>query len=178
MVEFSDLRRAALKLFSSVDEALEFLKDRKLEEARVKLLTELDRVLEAAEIHAKNRKLVQAIETLSASTTRSAKHEQQMIEYLLRGLRRGFTLGMTPTPSTSPTLFKLLALVDRLDESATAGQGFDEVRSPRPYGGWALHSYTSSLQCFKQSRTLTMQPSAHLPRLSSGQEMSQLLCCA
>ena len=116
-----------------MDKALEFLKDQKLDEARVKLLTELDRVLEAAAIHAKKGDLVKAVEILSASTTRRADHARQMLQYLLTGLRRGFTLGITITQTTSPTLSRLLALADQLHKSAETEQGFDEVRSSHSF---------------------------------------------
>lgn len=116
-------------MFPSAEKALEFVKKWGLDEARTKLLTELGRVLEASAIYAKNGDFVKAVEALSASTTRSADHVRLMIEYLSKGLRRGFTLGVTITPSSSPTLLRLLALVDRLDGDATTERGFDEVRS-------------------------------------------------
>ena len=117
-----------MKLFASVEEALEFVEDWELDEARIKLLTEQDRVLEAADIHAKNGKLLKAIETLNVSATRSAEHVRRIIQYLLAGLRRGFTFGFAMTPSPpSATLQKFLALADGIDESAKMERGFDEV---------------------------------------------------
>ena len=161
-----------------MDKALEFLKDWELDEAHTKLLTELGRVLEAAAIYAKKGDLVKAVETLSASATHHVDHAQQILQYLLTGLRRSFTLGITITQTTSSTISRLLVLADQLHKSAEMKQGFDEVRSSHSFSGRIFQPYASSLQCFKQLETTTMQPSACSPRHSSGQEMTSLLCCA
>ena len=123
------------------------MEDRELDEAWVKLLMELGRVPEAADVHAKKGELLKAIETLNASATRSAEHVRRIIQYLLAGLWRGFTFGFTITRSSpSATLQKLLALADELDESAKMEKGFDEV-SPSFYSvsGRILHPYTFRL---------------------------------
>ena len=123
-------------MFASVEEALEFVEEWELDEARIKLLTEQDRVLEVADIHAKKGKLLKAIEILNASPTRSAEHVRRIIRYLLAGLRRGFTLGITITQSLpSPALSRLLALTDKLDESVKGEKEFDEVSSSRVSSG-------------------------------------------
>ncbi|KAF9642213.1 P-loop containing nucleoside triphosphate hydrolase protein, partial [Thelephora ganbajun] len=117
---------AALKLFPSEKDALEFLGNWNLDEARLKLLIELGRILEAAEIHAKNNDMLKAVETLSKSAARGVDHMRPMIKYLLTGLRRGFTFGVPPS-STSPTASRLLALADQLDKSIMTEQEVDEL---------------------------------------------------
>ena len=44
-----------------------FLKDYDLDEARIKLLVQLGRILEAADIHAKNWDMLKAVELLTAN---------------------------------------------------------------------------------------------------------------
>lgn len=59
--------RAALSFFDCEEEALVFLKDYDLDEARIKLLVQLGRILEAADIHAKNWDMLKAVELLTAN---------------------------------------------------------------------------------------------------------------
>ena len=122
---FSDIQigRTALKLFPSEEDALEFLEDYDLDEARLKLLMELGRVLKAAGIHAKKGNLLRAIELLTA--TPRADHVRPTIEYLLAGLRRNIALGVLP--NSNPTALKLLAYADRLDKSAMTEQEINEA---------------------------------------------------
>jgi hypothetical protein len=114
-------------LFSSKEEALEFLEEYDLDEARAGLLIGLGRILEAAEIHAKNGNMLEAVGMLSASAARNIDHARQMITYLLTGLWQGFTLGVLP--GSSSVALKLLGLADRLDKSAMMEQEVDEVSS-------------------------------------------------
>ena len=116
-------------MFSTGDEALEFLDDRDLDEIRVKLLVELNRVLEAAAIHAENGDMLKAVETLSTSTARGADFVQRMTEYLLTALRPSFTLGMTTAPlPAGSTVPRLLMLADQLDQATVPEKEFNEVR--------------------------------------------------
>ena len=119
------MNRALLQLFPSEEDALRFLEDYDLDEARIELLIDLDRILEAAGIHAKNGDMLKAVILLSAPATYSADHVRPTIEYLLMGLRRGLTLGVLPT--SSPAVSRLLVHADRLDKSAMTEQEVDEV---------------------------------------------------
>lgn len=119
-------------MFSSEDEALKFLEDQDLNEARIKLLLELGRFLEVAAIYAKDGDILRAVETLNTSAACGVDLVRQTIEYLLIGLRRSFTLGVTPS-STSPTASRLLELADKLDKAAATEQELNEVSFSRPF---------------------------------------------
>jgi len=123
-------------LFPSEEDALEFLEDYDLDEARVKLLKELGRISEAAMIHAKNGDLFRAAEILITSA-HSVDHARPAIEYLLAGLWRGYTIGVLPT--SNPIVPKLLRLGDRLDKSAMTEQEVNEVRRFRPFNQRAFY---------------------------------------
>ena len=98
-----------------------------MDEARVKLLKELGRIREAAEIYAKNGELLKAVEILTVSTAHNASYARPAVEYLLTGLRRYLTLGVLTT--SNPIASKLLALADQLDKRAVPKQEVNEVRS-------------------------------------------------
>jgi len=117
-----------------VEDALEFLEDYDLDEARVKLLMELGRVTKAAAIHAKNGNILKAVEILTASGL-SVDHVRHAIEYLLTGLRRSLTLGVLP--ASNSTASKLLVYADKLDEGAITEQEANEVSLP-------IHSISGS----------------------------------
>ena len=110
-----------------MEDALEFLEDYDLDEARVKLLMELGRVTKAAAIHAKNGKILKAVEVLTTSV-HGVDHVRPMIEYLLTGLRRSLTLGVLPV--SNPAASKLLVYADKLDNSAMTEQEVEEVSPP------------------------------------------------
>ena len=122
---FSNLNRAALRLFDSEEDALEFLEEYDLDEARIKLLIRMGRILDAAETHAKDGDMLKAVEMLSTSAAHDIGHARQMIKYLLTGLQRGFTFGVLPKSSSAAV--KLLVRADRLDKSAMTKQEADEV---------------------------------------------------
>jgi hypothetical protein len=103
-----------------------------LEDAHVELLIDLDRILEAAEIPARNGNMLKAVKILSSSATYVVDHARQMIEYLLTGLRRSLTLGVFPSLESSPTVSKLLGYTDRLDRSVMTKQETDEVSPYHP----------------------------------------------
>jgi hypothetical protein len=127
------LDRAALNLFpaKSKEDALRFLENHGLDEARVELLIDLGRIPEAAEILAKRGNMLKAVEILSAPATYSVDHVRPMIEYLLTGLRRGLTLGVLPI--SSPIASKLLVRAGRLDKSAMTKKEADEVSPSHPF---------------------------------------------
>lgn len=118
-------------MFPTEDEALKFLEDLDLDEARVKLLLELGRVLEAAAIYAKNGDILTAVETLKTSIAHGVDLVRPATEYLLTGLRRAFTLGIGVTPSSaSPTISRLLELAGQLDKVSVTEQEWAEVSFP------------------------------------------------
>jgi hypothetical protein len=163
-------------LFPTEEKALKFLEDGGLEEARVKLLLKLDRTLEAAAIYAKKGDILKAVETLSPFIARNVDFARRMIEYLLIGLRPGFTLGFTP--SGNPTISKLLSFANQLEKIATMEQEFNEVGFSHLFGWKISHFFTSSSRCSRRSNLLTFQLSEPLQRVSSGRRKILLLCCA
>jgi len=125
---FLDLNRAALQLFPSVEDALEFLEDYYMDDARAELLTQLGRISDAAQIHAKNRDMLKAAETLDTPATLSLDQLQLTAKCILTGLQQSLTLGVPPESSSIAS--KLLVLADRLDESAMKGRDVHEVSPP------------------------------------------------
>ena len=131
-------------MFSSEDDALEFLEDYDLGDARAEMLKESGRVLESAGVHAGEGDVLKAVETLTASTVHNIDHARPTIEYLLTGLRRGLTLG-APLPPT-PVVSKLLELVDRLDRSVMTEREINEVSHPihSTGGRWSVILHPST----------------------------------
>lgn len=170
------MTRAALKLFSSEEDALEFLEDYGLDEARIKLLEKLRRIPEAAEIHVKNGDVLKAVEILTTPAARNVDHVQLATKFILAGLWQDLTIGALPTPN--PIVSKLLGFANRLDKSVMTKKEVGEVSSSHLFNLRVLHPITFSLQCSEQFNVLTIQVSARLPRLSLGSRTTLLLCCA
>ena len=101
------------------------MEDHNLDEARIKLLIDLGRIVEAAAVHAKNGDMLKAVMLLSAPATYSVDHVRPMINHLLAGLRQGLTLGVPPT--SNPMTSKLLVRADQLDKTAMTDKELDEV---------------------------------------------------
>ena len=156
---------------------LAFLDDQDLDEAHAKVLLELGRVLDAADFYAKKGRMLRAVETLAVSAARSVGRERRMIEYLLAGLRRGFTFG-TPPSFIGATISRLLVLADQLDKSAMTEQETHEVSSSHSFSRQTPYLRAPSSQCFKQSDALTVQPFARSLTLSLTRGTTLPLCCA
>ena len=124
--------RAGRKFFVSDEDALKFLEIYNLTEAWVWLLVELGRHCEAAEIYAKNGDMLKAVETLKASPSRDADNTRRATEYLLPGLRPGFTFGVSPSSGGS-SISKLLEFADQLDRSGMTKRDADEVSPSYPW---------------------------------------------
>lgn len=134
-------------MFPSEEDALEFLEDYNLDEARIKLLIDLGRIREAAGVHAKNGDMLKAVQVLNAPATYSVDHVRPTIGYLLTALRRGLTLEVLPIDN--PIIPKLLGYANRLDKSAMTEQEVDEVSSFYPFDWWV--SYLTPPACDVQS---------------------------
>jgi len=111
-----------------VEDALEFLEDYDMDEARAKVLIQLGRISDAAQIHAKNGDMLKAAETLDTSTIRSTENLRLMAKCIITGLRRSLTLGVVPKSGSIAS--KLLVLADRLDKNAMKEQEVHEVSAP------------------------------------------------
>ena len=141
-------------MFPSPEDALKFLKAYDLDEARVKLLEELGRVFEAADIHVKNGDILKAVEVLTTSATHNVDHVGPVIDFLLTEIWRDLTLGILPTSDS--VVSELLRFADRLDKSAMTEQEIDEVSPSHPSNLRVLHPSIPSLQCSKQSNVLVV----------------------
>lgn len=125
------MNRTARKLFSSDDDAIEFLEDYGLNEARARMLKESGRVLESAEVHAEEGDMVKAVETLAASAVHNSHHVRPTIKYLLAGLWQGLTLGVLPTSASIAS--ELLGFADKLDRRAMTKQEVNEASCSHPF---------------------------------------------
>lgn len=119
------MNRAARNLFSSDEDAIHFLEDYDLDEARVKMLKKLGRVVECAKIHAKEGDMLTAVETLTASAVHNDDRARPTIEYLLAGLWQGLTFGRDP--GSAPIVSELLRFADKLDRGAMTKKEVDEA---------------------------------------------------
>jgi hypothetical protein len=125
------MNRAARSLFSSEEDAIEFLEDYDMDEARAQMLKESGRVLESAEVHANEGDLLKAVETLTASAVHNDTHVRPTIEYLLAGLWRGLTFGVPPT--STPIVSELLVFASKLDRRAMTKQEVEEASHSHPF---------------------------------------------
>ena len=117
-------------MFPSAEDALKFLEVHNLGEARIKLLEELGRVFEAADIHVKNGDILKAVEILTTSATHNIDLVRRVIDFILAEIWRDLTLGVLPTPNS--VVSELLRFADRLDKSAMTEQEIDEVSPSHP----------------------------------------------
>lgn len=104
-----------------------------LDDAHVALLIDSGRIREAAEIHARNGNMLEAVEILTTSA-HSVDHVRPTIEYLLTGLRQSLTFGVLPTPSSIAS--RLLVIADQLDKSAVTEGEIDEVGHSHSFNWW------------------------------------------
>lgn len=122
------MNRAALKFFYDAEDALEFLEDYDLDEARAELLIQLGRISEAAQIYATNGDMLKAVETLDVPAALSLDQLPLAAECVLTWLRKTLTLGVSPKSSSISS--KLLVLAGRLNKSAMKGRDVHEVSPP------------------------------------------------
>ena len=112
-------------MFHSEGDALDFLEDYGLDEARAKLLEKMDRIPEVADIHARNGDTLKAAQILVTSAVRNTDHARPATELLLTELRKRLTLGVSP--ASNPVISDLLRLTYRLDRNTITKQEADEV---------------------------------------------------
>ena len=113
------------------------MEDYGLEEARAELLEESDRIAEAADIHARNGDMLKAVEMLIKSSASNIDHARLAIEFLLTGLWKWLTLGVSPT--ANPAILGLLRLTVRLNRRTMTEQEADEVSHYDPFGWQVVH---------------------------------------
>lgn len=117
-----------LQLFSSDEDALVFLEDYDLDEARATMLRSRGKTLEAAEAHAKDGRILEAVGVLLEHPAPSIEESKMAIRYVLAGLWKRMSFGMGFRRSDTITA-TLLEISFRLDPSAMTEDEVDEVRS-------------------------------------------------
>jgi len=117
-------------LFSSDEDALVFLEDYDLDEARATMLQSRGKALEAAEAHAKDGRVLEAVEVLLKRSTPSVEESRMAIRYVLTGLWKRMSFGVRFCRSDT-TASNLLEVSFRLDSSVMTKDQVDEVRPIR-----------------------------------------------
>ena len=115
-------------LFSPDEDVLAFLEDYDLDEARAIVLQSRGKALEAAEAHAKDGRVLEAVGVLLKSPTPCVKESKMAIRYVLAGLwkRMSFGVGFHRSDATATSL---LEVSSKLDSSVMTMDEADEVRS-------------------------------------------------
>lgn len=116
-----------VQLFSSEEDALAFLEDYDLDEARATVFHSRGKALEAAEAHAKDGRVLEAVGVLLEHNAPSIKELRMAIFYVLAGLWKRISFGIRFRKSDTTTI-NLLQLSSRLDPSAMTVDEVDEVR--------------------------------------------------
>ena len=117
-------------LFSSDEDALDFLEDYDLDEARATVLQSRGKALEAAEAHAKEGRVLEAVGVLLERDTPTVEESRMAICYVLAGLWKRMSFGIRFRRSDTTTT-SLLRISSRLDSSLMTEGEMDEVRSIR-----------------------------------------------
>lgn len=121
-----------VRLFSSDEDALVFLKDYDLDEARAAFLQSRGKALEAAEAHARDGRVLEAVVVLLESPTRSFEDSRMAVCYALAGLWKCMSFGERFHRSDTLTT-GLLEVSLKLDSSTMTEDEIDEVRSDRSF---------------------------------------------
>lgn len=122
-----------IQLFPSEEDALVFLEDYDLDEARATMLRSRGKPLEAAEAHARDGKVLEAVEVLLECDAPSIEESKMAVRYVLAGLWKRMSFGIRFRKSDVDTT-SLLQISPRLDPSAMTEDQVDEVRSIQPLG--------------------------------------------
>ena len=119
--------KKGVKLFSPDEDVLVFLEDYDLDEARATVLQSRGKALEAAEAHAREGRVLEAVGVLLKSRTPSIKESKMAIRYVLAGLWKRMSFGVRFRRSDTTTM-SLLEISFKLDPSAMTVDEVDEVR--------------------------------------------------
>ena len=115
-------------MFSSDEDPLVFLEDYDLDEARATILQSRGKALEAAEAHARDGKVLEAVGVLLEGPTPTIEESRMAIHYVLAGLWKHMSFGVgfrrSNTAATS-----LLDISFKLNPSVMTEDEVDEVRS-------------------------------------------------
>jgi hypothetical protein len=117
-----------VELFSSEEDALVFLENYDLDEARATIFKSRGKALEAAEAHAKDGRVLEAVGVLLEQEAPSTEESRMAICYALAGLWKRMSFGVGFLQSDTITT-SLLQILSRLDTSVMTEDEVDEVRS-------------------------------------------------
>lgn len=123
--------RKASRLFSNTEEELEFVRSWDIDVAEVKILVERGQFLEAANLHIRENRILDAVEVLLKDKG-SKEAIRRASQGLLDALWNVLSFGVLPSELDKESLAKLkrmLRLVDQLDLSALEGRTQREVVS-------------------------------------------------
>ena len=114
-------------MFSSDEDALDFLEDYDLDEARATILQSRGKALEAAEAHAKEGRVLEAVGVLLERDAPTVEESRMAIRYVLVGLWKRMSFGIRFRRSDVTTT-SLLQISSRLDSNLMTEEEMDEVR--------------------------------------------------
>lgn len=123
--------RKAVRLFSSIDEQLEFARDCDLDVAEVSILVERGQFFEAADLHIRENRMLDAVEVLLKNKT-SKEATQRASQSLLDALWNVLSFGVLPTEldkESQANLKRMMQLIKRLDQSSLDQKSQLEVES-------------------------------------------------
>jgi hypothetical protein len=111
------VRRRARDLFSGPVEELEFVRDRDLDVAEVNILEQAGRYREAADLHIRENRVLDAVDVLLKDNN-SGEATQLATQILLEAIWSILSFGVTPDGldgDASAKLRKIRQLIERLD---------------------------------------------------------------
>jgi hypothetical protein len=123
--------RKASYLFFNVEEQLEFARDCDLDIAEVNILVELGQYFEAADLHIRENRMLDAVEVLLKNRA-SKEAMRRASQSLLDALWKVLSFGVLPVEldkESQANLKRMIQLIEQLDESSLEEKTLLEVRS-------------------------------------------------
>ncbi|KAF5377133.1 hypothetical protein D9757_008778 [Collybiopsis confluens] len=128
LVREKKLRKAGA-LFDSLDDQLQYLKEKEMDVARAAVLVSHGRICEAAELHSANNRPLEAISLFSRHAETSEISARRAAECVLDGLWRKLTFSLSPQTLASDSDFlELVGFVERLDLTLLTPSHRDEMK--------------------------------------------------
>lgn len=112
--------RKALGLFSNAEEQLEFVRDCDLDIAEVNILVERGQYFEAADLHIRENRILDAVEVLLKNST-SKEAMRRASQSLLDALWKVLSFGVLPVgldKESQAKLKRMMQLIQQLDQSS------------------------------------------------------------
>jgi hypothetical protein len=120
------LFRKAHALFATVEEEIDYLEDRNLDDAHVDLLIHHEKKNDAAKVHLSEGRVLQAIDLLLDDNENRQDSIQMATDCVLQGLRKAMPLGGSVA---GLEITELLKRSDLLDPCILSQEVRDEVKS-------------------------------------------------